>query len=64
MLIGYGPTGRTVARLLKESGIEPTVIELNIDTVRAIRQEGIDAVYGDATRPETLIEAGIATASA
>ena len=62
VLIGFGPTGKTVARLLKESGIEPTVIELNIDTVRAVRQEGIDAVYGDATRPETLIEAGIASA--
>ena len=62
ILIGYGPTGKTVARLLKESGIEPTVVELNIDTVRAIRQEGIDAVYGDATRPETLTEAGLATA--
>jgi CPA2 family monovalent cation:H+ antiporter-2 len=23
VLIGFGPTGRTVARLLKESGIEP-----------------------------------------
>lgn len=62
VLIGYGPTGKTVARLLKESGIEPTVVELNIETVRAIRSEGIDAVYGDATRPETLIEAGIAGA--
>ena len=63
VLIGYGPTGKTVARLLKESGIEPTVIELNIETVRAIRSEGLDAVYGDATRPETLIEAGIASAN-
>jgi monovalent cation:H+ antiporter-2, CPA2 family len=63
VLIGFGPTGRTVARLLKESGIEPTVIELNIDTVRAIREEGVDAIYGDATRPETLTEAGIETAS-
>jgi CPA2 family monovalent cation:H+ antiporter-2 len=62
VLIGYGPTGKTVARLLKESGIEPTIVELNIDTVRAIRDEGIDAVYGDATRPETLIEAGIESA--
>jgi CPA2 family monovalent cation:H+ antiporter-2 len=63
VLIGYGPTGKTVARLLKESGIDPTVVELNIDTVRAIRAEGVDVVYGDATRPETLIEAGIATAA-
>ncbi|HYE88427.1 MAG TPA: cation:proton antiporter, partial [Vicinamibacterales bacterium] len=62
VLIGYGPTGKTVARLLKESGIEPTIVELNIDTVRTIRDEGIDAVYGDATRPETLVEAGIAHA--
>ncbi|MBM3807076.1 MAG: sodium:proton exchanger [Acidimicrobiia bacterium] len=63
VLIGYGPTGRTVARLLKESGIEPTIVELNIDTVRAMREEGIDAVYGDATRPETLAEAGITSAN-
>jgi CPA2 family monovalent cation:H+ antiporter-2 len=62
VLIGYGPTGRTVARMLKENGIEPTVIELNIDTIRELRQQGVDTVYGDATRPETLTEAGIAGA--
>jgi monovalent cation:H+ antiporter-2, CPA2 family len=62
VLIGYGPTGRTVARMLQENGIEPTVIEINIDTVRELRDKGVDAVYGDATRPETLNEAGIATA--
>ena len=60
VLIGYGPTGRTVARMLKENGIEPTVIEINIDTVRELREMGADAVYGDATRPEILEEAGIA----
>ena len=62
VLIGYGPTGKTVARMLKENGIEPTVIEFNIETVRTMREQGLDAVYGDATRPETLHEAGIATA--
>jgi CPA2 family monovalent cation:H+ antiporter-2 len=59
LIIGYGPTGRTVVRLLRENGIAPTVIELNIDNVRALRQDGVDAVYGDATRPDTLEEAGI-----
>jgi CPA2 family monovalent cation:H+ antiporter-2 len=59
VVVGYGPTGRTVARLLKESGIQPTVIELNIDTVRGLRQEGISAVYGDARDPETLVAAGV-----
>jgi CPA2 family monovalent cation:H+ antiporter-2 len=63
VLVGYGPTGRTVARMLKENGIEPTVVEINIETVRELRQQGFDAVYGDATRPETLIEAGIATSA-
>ena len=62
VLIGYGPTGRTVARMLKENGIEPTVIEFNIDTVRELREYGTDAVYGDATKLETLAEAGIASA--
>ncbi len=62
VLIGDGPTGRTVARMLKENGIEPTVIEFNIDTVRDLREHGADVVYGDATRPETLAEAGAATA--
>ena len=62
VLIGFGPTGRIIERLLKESGVVSTVIELNIDTVREIRLGGVDAVYGDATRPETLIEAGIQSA--
>ena len=59
VVIGYGPTGRTVTRLLKDNGINPTVIELNIDTVRALRQDGISAVYGDARDPDTLVTAGV-----
>ena len=59
VVVGYGPTGRTVTRLLKDNGINPTVIELNIDTVRSLRQEGISAVYGDARDPDTLITAGV-----
>ncbi len=48
--------------MLKENGIEPTVVEINIDTVRELREHGTDVIYGDATRPEILEEAGIATA--
>ena len=59
VVVGYGPTGRTVARLLRENGIAPTIIELNIETVRALRQEGVSAAYGDARDRETLITAGI-----
>ena len=62
VVIGFGPTGRTVVRLLRDNGIAPTVVELNMDAVRGLRQSGIDAIYGDATRPETLEAAGVAKA--
>lgn len=62
VVIGYGPTGRTVVRLLRDNEIVPTVVELNMDAVRALRQDGVDAVYGDATRPDTLAAAGVAKA--
>ena len=63
VVIGYGPTGRTVTRLLRENGIEPTVVELNIDTVRALEQEdGVTGVYGDASQREVLKGAGADTA--
>jgi CPA2 family monovalent cation:H+ antiporter-2 len=51
-----------VTRLLRENGIQPTIVELNMETVRALRQEGIDAIYGDATRPEALTGAEVGSA--
>src|SRR5262249_48358232 len=46
VVVGYGPVGRTVTRLLRENGIDPTVVELNLETVRRLRAEGVAAVYG------------------
>jgi CPA2 family monovalent cation:H+ antiporter-2 len=63
VVIGFGPTGRTVVRLLRDNGIAPTVIELNMDAVRGLRQNGVDAIYGDATRAETLEAAGVTRAA-
>ena len=59
IVIGYGPTGRTVTRLLRENGISPTVVELNMETVRELRQSGISAVYGDARHTDSLVTAGL-----
>lgn len=59
VLVGYGPTGRTLTRLLRENGLEPIIIELNMETVRDLRQRGIAALYGDATHPDTLRAAGV-----
>ena len=62
VVIGVGPTGRTLVRLLRDNGVSPSVIELNMDAIRALRGVGVDAIYGDATRPETLEAAGVARA--
>ena len=59
IVIGYGPTGRTVTRLLQENGISPTVVDLNIEAIRGLRDEGLSAVYGDARHPDTLVTAGL-----
>jgi CPA2 family monovalent cation:H+ antiporter-2 len=64
VVVGYGPVGRTLVRMLQENDIEPTVIELNLDTVQRLREDGIRAVYGDGTHPETLAAAGIERAVA
>lgn len=62
VVVGYGPVGQTVTQLLLDNGIEPVVIELNLDTVRRLRAFDVRAVYGDASRPEILAEAEIGLA--
>jgi CPA2 family monovalent cation:H+ antiporter-2 len=59
IVVGFGPIGQTVVRLLRNRGIEPTVIEMNLDTTRALRADGIPAIYGDATQNEVLEQAGV-----
>jgi monovalent cation:H+ antiporter-2, CPA2 family len=54
VVVGFGPVGRTLSRLLKQNGIRPVIIEMNLDTVRDLREKGFDAVYGDAAARETL----------
>jgi CPA2 family monovalent cation:H+ antiporter-2 len=62
IVVGYGPTGRTVTRLLRDNGFEPRVIEMNVNTVRELREQGVSAIYGDATHRDTLAHAGAAEA--
>ncbi len=64
VIVGHGPVGRTLARLLRQNRIEPVVIELNVETVRRVNAEGTRAIYGDASLRETLEAAGVADAVA
>jgi CPA2 family monovalent cation:H+ antiporter-2 len=59
VVAGYGPVGRTVSRLLTENEITPCIIEMNLETVRLLRKDGINVVYGDAVHTDTLRSAGV-----
>jgi monovalent cation:H+ antiporter-2, CPA2 family len=62
VVVGYGPVGRTVADILRDFNIEPVVIDMNVDTVLKLNEEGHKAIYGDAAREDILRAAGIADA--
>lgn len=63
IVVGYGPVGRTVARRINELGLEPLIIDMNVDTVLTLQGEKIHALYGDASRPDILMQAGIKEAA-
>jgi CPA2 family monovalent cation:H+ antiporter-2 len=63
IVVGYGPVGQTVRRLLAEFGIDPIIVETNVDAVLELQQRGQQALYGDATRPDILKAAGVASAA-
>lgn len=63
VIIGHGPTGKTITRLLRDNNISSTIIELNLDTSRRLTQSGLKVIYGDATKRDTLEKAGLAKAN-
>ncbi|MDB6150750.1 MAG: TrkA-N:Sodium/hydrogen exchanger [Chthoniobacter sp.] len=63
IVVGYGPVGQTFTRLLSEFGINPTIIETNVDAVLELQQRGQQALFGDASRPDILKAAGITSAA-
>ncbi len=62
VIIGYGPVGRVVDALLRDTGHETVVIDLNMDTIHALRSRGRKAIFGDGTSSDILADAGVARA--
>lgn len=58
IVIGYGPVGRNVSRILRQNQMEVAVIEMNIDTVKKLRSENLHVIHGDAGQHEVLMHAG------
>lgn len=63
VVVGYGPVGKTLTRILNDFEIHPTIVDMNIDTVRKLTGRGMSAIYGDASRREILQAANIEQAN-
>jgi CPA2 family monovalent cation:H+ antiporter-2 len=54
VIVGYGLNGRNVARAAKNANIPHVIVELNPNTVKEIKKEGENVIYGDATQENIL----------
>ena len=63
IVVGYGPVGREVVRRIEEYGLVPLIIDMNAETVMSLQAEHKHALFGDASRSELLLQAGVKKAS-
>jgi CPA2 family monovalent cation:H+ antiporter-2 len=63
VVVGFGPVGQTVDRLLRDAGLTTVVIDMNMDTVAELRRAGQTAIFGDASREAILEGAGVGRAT-
>jgi mannitol/fructose-specific phosphotransferase system IIA component (Ntr-type)/voltage-gated potassium channel Kch len=63
IVVGYGPVGRSVHKVLQDAGLATVVIDMNMDTVTALHAEGQAAIFGDASNQGVLEQAGVGRAS-
>ena len=64
IICGYGRCGQNLARMLEREGIPYIALDLDPDRVRQAAAAGDSVVYGDATRLQALMAAGLVRASA
>jgi CPA2 family monovalent cation:H+ antiporter-2 len=63
IVVGYGPTGRTIATGLRAAGVPFVIAEMNAETVRAERAGGVPIVLCDCTRVSALEALGVERAT-
>lgn len=59
VLVGYGPVGRAVHRLLRDARLPTTIIDMNMDTVLELTKAKEPAIFGDASHESILEQAGM-----
>ena len=60
LVIGFGRFGQVVNQVLLAQGVDVTVIDKNVDRIRAAAAFGFRVYYGDGTRLDVLRAAGAA----
>jgi CPA2 family monovalent cation:H+ antiporter-2 len=64
IIAGFGRSGQNLAKLLEEEKIDYHALDLDPDRVREAQAAGANVSYGDASRRESLMAAGIHRAAA
>ena len=59
LIVGMGRFGQSVNDLLRLSGYATTVVDLNPNMIKGFNEYGIKSYFGDASRREFLIAAGL-----
>ena len=63
VIVGFGPVGRSVDRLLRDAGLRTVIVDMNMDTIAALNREGQRGIFGDASREAILEQAGVEQAT-
>lgn len=63
IIVGFGPIGNNVAKILEQIGIMPVIVDTNVDTITLQKDRQREAIFGDATIQHILEAAQIETAS-
>lgn len=53
IICGYGMVGQALHESLVKMGIDCLIVELNVDTVRQLKRQGVPVLFADATHRET-----------
>jgi monovalent cation:H+ antiporter-2, CPA2 family len=64
IICGYGRSGQNLARMLERESIPYLALDLDPDRVQLASAAGDSVVFGDATRLQAMMAAGLARASA
>jgi CPA2 family monovalent cation:H+ antiporter-2 len=59
IIVGYGPAGRHLVQVLRDTGIPYIVVEMNPDSVEEMLEKNIPAIFGDASRQYILSLAAV-----